>query len=199
MIKAIHHIVLLWDESEHVSPKNSKELSSIFWRAYLYAFPEGIEAYESPSIMTTRSPMFAGRKLTHFEHRGQFLKYEKKNKDLAIVKYASTGLVDQNNRHRFLLDDLRSLRKKNGDPPILSDDSCLVLFITSDNGKRMTEALRTATGDNHELRTNFAAVQIKKGDERMERAGIIVGQELKKRFVKAIGGALLIDINTTQA
>ncbi len=190
---------MLWDESEHVSPKNSKALSSKFWRAYLYAFPEGIESYESPSIMTTRSPMFARRKLTHFEHKGQFLKYEKKNKDLAIVKYASTGLVDQNNRYRFLLDDLRSLRKKNGHPPILSDDACLVLFITSDNGNGMTEALRTTIDDSHELRTNFSAIQMEKGAERMERAGIIVGQELKKRYVKTIGGALVLHIDTSQA
>ncbi|PKN86882.1 MAG: hypothetical protein CVU51_06490 [Deltaproteobacteria bacterium HGW-Deltaproteobacteria-1] len=199
MIKAIHHIVLLWDESEHVSPKSSKELSSKFWRAYLYAFPEGKESFESPSIITTGSPMFASRKLTHFEHKGEFLPYEKKNKDLAIVKYASTGLVDQNNRYRFILDDLRYLRKKNGHPPILSYDACLVLFITSDKGNGMTEALRTTIDYSHELRTNFAAVQIEKGDERMERAGIIVGQELKSRFVKAMGGALLLDINTTHA
>jgi hypothetical protein len=122
------------------------------------------------------------------------------NKDLAIVKYAATGLVDQNSRYRFILDDLRNLRKKSGHPPILSDDSCFVLFITSDKGSGMTKALRTTFENIGELRTNFASLQIEKGgQERMERAGIIIGQELKKRFERAVGGALLLDIDFTNA
>jgi len=196
MLKTIHHIVLFWDESEHVSPKRSKELSPKFWRAYLYAFPEGEKSYESPTIITTGSPMFAKNKLTHFLHDSQFMPYEGENKDLAIVKFAATGLVDQNNRFRFLIDNLRSLRQKNGHPALISDDACLVLFITSDRGVGMTKALRTTIERGHELRTNFAAIQMEqRGQKRMESAGILVGQELKKRFVSAENGALVFDID----
>lgn len=192
--------MLLWDESEHVSPKKSKELSAKFWKAYLYAFPEGIEAYESPTIVATGSPMFAKKPLTHFWHRGLLLPYEKENKDLAIVKYAATGLVDQDKRFRFLLDDLRTLRQQNGHPPIVSDDASLVLFITSDKANGMTSALRTTFENRHELRTNFSSLQIDQaGQERMELAGSLIGKELKKRFVKNEGKALLIDIDFTYA
>jgi hypothetical protein len=196
MIKAIHHIVLFWDESEHVSPKNSKELSSKFWKAYLHVFPEGIESHESPTIIATRSPMFAKKRLTHFWHGSQLLPYQGENKDLAIVKFAATGLLDQDRRLRFVLDDLRLLRQKNGHPPILSDDACLVLLVTSDKASGMSSALRTTFEKMQELRTNFAALQMEQGGrERMEIAGTLVGQELKKRFVKAKDGALLFDID----
>ena len=196
MLKTVHHIVLFWDESEHVSPKRSKELSSKFWRAYLSAFPEGIESYESPTIIATGSPMFAKTKLTKFLHDSQFLPYEGENKDLAIVKFASTGLVDQNRRFRFILNSLRLLRKKNGDPPLISDDTCMVILVTSDRAIGMTRALRTTFERRHELRTNFAALQMEKREqERMEIAGLIVAKELKKRFVKAENGALLFDID----
>ena len=196
MLKTIHHIVLFWDESEHVSPKRSKELSSKFWKAYLFVFPEGGESYESPTIITTGSPMFAKRKLTHFLHDSQFLPYEGENKDLAIIKFAATGLVDQNRKFRFLLNSLRFLRQKNGHPPLISDNTCLVLFVTSDRAIGMTKALKTTLERRHELRTNFAALQMEqKGQERMESAGILVGQELKKRFVKSENGALLFDID----
>lgn len=196
MLKTIHHIILLWDESEHVSPKRSKELSSKFWRAYLYAFPEGIESYESPTIITTDSPMFTKRKLTHFLHDSHFLPYEGENKDLAIVKYAATGIIDQDRRFRFLLNNLQLLRRRNGHPPLVSDDACLVIFVTSDKAIGMAKALRTTLERRHELRTNFSALQMEqKGYERMESSGILVGQELKKRFVKAENGALLIDLD----
>lgn len=150
--------------------------------------------------MTTRSPMFAKKKLTHFRHGDRLLPYEKENKDLAIVKYAAMGLVDQDGRFRFILDDLRTLRQKNGHPPIVSDDACLVIFITSDKANGMKMALRTTFESKHELRTNFAALQVEQaGQERMELAGSLIGQELKKRFVKAEGKALLLDIGFTYA
>lgn len=200
MIKQIHHIVLFWDESEHVSPKSSKELSSKFWRAYLHAFPEGIESYESPTIITTKSIMFTKNKVSHFYHDGAFIAYRKENKDLAIVKYASTGLIDQKRRLHFILNDLNILRQRNGHPPLVSDDASLVIFITSDRGKGMERTLRTIFERKEELKTNFASLIIKKmGSERMEAHGTLIGQELQKMFVKSENKALHLDINFTYA
>lgn len=164
------------------------------------AFPEGIESYESPTIITTKSKMFTKNKVSHFYHDGAFIAYEKGNKDLAIVKYASTGLIDQERRFHFILNDLKILRQRYGDPRIVSDDASLIVFITSDSGKGMERALRTVFEDKEKLRTNFASLIIEKmGSERMEVHGTLIGQELKKRFVKTENNALFLDINFTYA
>lgn len=198
MEKLIHHIVVYWDESEHVSPKRSEELSNKFWKGYLSAFPEGIKTEESPTVIATKSKMFTKKKLTHFLHKDVFIPYEKENKDLAIVKYGSTGLVDQKERFRFILDDLRSMRHKNGDPPLLANDTCFVVFFTSDWGIGMEKALRTLYEEKFEFRTNIASVRVeKRGGDRMEFAGVLLGQELKKRFLKIENKALLIDLKRT--
>ena len=196
MTKLIHHIILFWDESEHLSPKRSKELSSKFWTAYLQAFPMGSQTKESPAIITTESRMFARTDLTSFWHKGELVSYKGDGKDLAIVKYASTGLIDQNRGFHFIVDDYRKLRQENGDPPLMSNDLCLVVFITSDRGKGMAGALRTVFENKRALRTNFASlIMEKRGAERMEVAGLIVGQELKTRFRGLKDGGLLLDID----
>ena len=198
MEKLIHHIIVMWDESEHVSPKRSKELSNKFFRAYLSEFPEGIETEESPMVIATRSPMFSQKKLTKFLHKGEFIPYEKENKVLAIVKYCSTGIVDQVDRFRFILDDLRTKRHDNGDPPLLADSACIVVFITNDWAKGMDKAIRTIYEENLELRTNIANIKVeKRGNDRMEVAGILLGRELKKRFLKVVNKALLLDWEKT--
>ena len=114
------------------------------------------------------------------------------------MKYCSTGLVDQEDRFRFILDDLRNKRHENGNPPLLADPTCIVVFITSDWGKGMDRAIRTIYEEKLELRTNISSIKVeKRGNDRMEFAGVLLGREFKKRFLKIVDKALLLDWEKT--
>jgi hypothetical protein len=198
MKKLIRHIIVVWDESEHLSQKRSKELSEIFWRYYTEVFPDGSKTAESPMIVSTQSPIIPDKEVQSFLHKGQFIPYKGENKDLAIVKYCSTGFVDQNERYRFLPDELRNARYGKGDPPLLADTAVLVVFVTSDLGKGMTEALDYVRLHAKNIRTNFVSLRIKKtedwGKRRIAQVGQIVGQELRKSFIKLESDSLLLEL-----
>lgn len=195
MTEAIRHIVVLWDECEHVSPKHLGRLSKIFFKHYVAAFPEGAMTPESPMIMGTKSPILAHLELTSFLHERGFVPYEGENKDLALVKYCSLGLVDQDDRYHFLLDDIRNDRYRRGEPPLLADQAVLVVFITSDQAPGMTKAIEFAQGA--VLKTNFSSLRVPKlpspNDERIAFVGDVVGLELRRCFLGLENDALTLD------
>ena len=197
MKKLIRHIIVVWDESEHLSPKRSKELSEIFWRNYTEAFPDGSKTAELPMIVSTQSPIISDKEVQSFFHEGHFIPYKGEHKDLAIVKLCSTGFVDQNERYRFLPDELRNARYAKGDPPLLADTAVLVVFVTSDLGKDMKEALDYVHLHAKNLRTSFAALRIKKtedwGKSRIALAGKFIGEKLRESFVRLENDSLLLD------
>lgn len=199
----IHHLAVVWDESEHVSAKHSPRLAKDFWFGYLAAFPEAKDAAESPGVIATSSPFFSPSKVTAFLHEGVFLPHAGKNKDLVIAKWCSTGLVDQNERFRFVLDDLREMRYANGDPPMHANSAAMVTLVTSDWGAGMTEALKYITDTAKSHRAYFSCVRLNKsmcqGKERMENAGFLLGQELRKLFVRIERGALVFEIKKNAA
>lgn len=191
----IKHIVAIWDECDHVSKKHSARLSEIFWKGYLSVFPDGAGTSESPMVLVTDSQMFAMTKVSKFFHNGEYLEYKGKNKDLAILKYCSSGFIDQNEQHHFVLDDLRALRFRKGDPPMHANESIMVVFYTSDKAQGMQGAAGAATSSG--TRGNFAIIFTdkinSKGDKRMHHAGAVLGQVLKNRFIEIKDGGLVLD------
>lgn len=200
MRRTIHHLAVIWDESDHLSAKHSKRLSEQFWVGYLTAFPEGGKTRESPQLIVTGSPIFAIGKVRSFFHEGTQVPHVGKNKDLAIVKFCSTGFLDQDERYRFALNDLRELRLKSGQPPMHADSSAAVVFITSDWGAGMNEALDYVKSKSRSNRTTFLAIRLNKeiasGDRRVGNAGFMLGSELKKRFVTHESDALVLDLES---
>lgn len=196
--KLIHHIIVLWDECDHVSAKRSAALSELFWGGYLSAFPEGKGTAESPAVIVTKSPLFDLSRVKSFFHEGSMIPYTGKNKDLAIAKFCTSGFIDQDEKSHFIIDDLRTMRFRNGDPPMHADDSVLVAFITSDRASGMQSALDYIMSHQKSKRTNFACLQTDKqlaqGDQRMINAGYLLGSELKKRFVRLENRALLLKL-----
>lgn len=100
-------------------------LSPVFNRAFFEAFPESTQATITTILLATNSPILnsAGLEVSTFFHQGQFIPHTGANKDLALVKYCSTGFLDQDERYRFLLDDLRSKQHQNKDQVITATDA----------------------------------------------------------------------------
>lgn len=194
--KVIHHIIVLWDECDHVSKKRSGSLSELFWAGYLSAFPEAKKTTESPAVMVTKSPLFDLSSVRSFFHEGAMIPYAGKNKDLAIAKFCTSGFIDQDEKLHFVIDDLRTMRFRNGDPPMHADDSVLVVFITSDRASGMQGTLEYVMSHQKSKRTNFACMQTDKelaqGDQRMSNAGYLLGTMFKQRFIRIENGGLLL-------
>jgi hypothetical protein len=125
----IHHIITIWDECDHVSIKHSSRLSNDFWKGYLSSFPEANKTAESPTIIATSSPIFQQSKVKSFLHENKLIPYEGANKDLAIAKFCASGFLDQNEVFHSLVDDMRRMRYRKGDPPMHADESIMVVFL----------------------------------------------------------------------
>ena len=83
-------------------------------------------------------------------------------------------------------------------PALLADTAVLVVFVTSDLGRGMTETLDYVCLHEENTRTNFVSVRIKKtedwGKKRIAAVGQKVGQELRKSFVKLENDSLLLEL-----
>jgi hypothetical protein len=196
--KLIHHIIVLWDECDHLSGKRSTALSKKFWAGYLRAFPEGRYTAESPALMVTKSPIFNLNKVQGFFHRGAMIPHKGENKDLAIAKFCTSGFIDQDEKYHFVIDDFRAMRHLERDHPMHANDAVLVAFITSDRASGMQKALTYVMSDQNPQRTNFVSLrtakQLSTGDERMANAGYLLGKELKLRFVCIQDRGLLLKL-----
>lgn len=197
-LRWIYHVIAIWDESDHVSAKYSPRLAEDFWSGYFTAFPEAKTCAETPGVIATGSPIFAAEKVQSFLHEGVFIPHKGKNKDLAIAKFCSTGFVDQDDRFHFLLDDLREMRLREGDPPMQASSAATVSLITSDLSSGMTQALKWTLNKTTAHRTNFAPLLLDQvaaqGNRRMVNAGLILGMELRKRFIRVERGGLLLNL-----
>jgi len=194
----IHHIIVIWDECEHISPKRSKQISKTFFKYYVNAFPEGAKTDESPMVVSTRSQIIAETKMKSFLHNGEFIPYRGENKDLAIVKFCSTGVVDENECFHYILDDIRTMRDKRREPPLRADSSCITVFITSDWAIGMLKALNHVFESSTKIRSSFISYRVPKlsgkNQERIAYAGNVVGVEFNKRFIRHENGGLLLDL-----
>lgn len=194
----VRHIIVIWDESDHVSPKRSARLASRFWQGYLTAFPEANQTTESPTIVSTSSPMFSPSKVRSFFHDGSMIPYEGRNKDLAIAKFCAAGFLDQDEVFHSLIDEMRRMRHRNGDPPMHADESTMVVFFTSDNASGMARAIKYVMDQSTHTRTHLSIGLLSKdavsGPDRLLRAGGILGTELKKRLIKIQDGGILLEV-----
>jgi len=197
-VRWIYHVIVIWDESDHVSAKHSPHLAEDFWAGYFYAFPEAKMCTETPGVIATGSPIFAGEKVQSFLHEGASLPHKGKNKDLAIARFCSTGFVDQEDRFHFLLDDLREIRLREGGPPMQANSAATITLVTSDLSTGMTQALAWVLSKTTAHRTNFTCLRLDqeaaRGSKRMVNAGMILGGEFKKRFIRVEKGGLVLSL-----
>lgn len=197
-IRLIHHLVVVCDETGHVSGKRIVEHAAKLRAGYLETFPEGGRVQESPALIATGSPIFPLGRVSSFLHEGTFVEHAGKNKDLAIAKYCWLGLIDQDERSHFVLDDVRAERFAKGDPPMHADGAALVALVTSDFGAGMREAVDYAMNKARGRRTNFATLQVDhkmvSGHDRMRVAGNLLGQSLRPLFVRSEAGGMLLDL-----
>jgi len=194
----IQHIVVIWDECDHVGKKRGTEISKVFFKYYASAFPDGAKTAESPHVITTSSKIICDKRMTSFLHGGEFVPFQGENKDLAIVKFCTTGVVDQNEEFHYILDDVRYLRHSKNDPALGANNSVLTVFITSDKARGMSSALDHVFKGETKMRSSFMSFQVPKlsgkKHERIKFAGNMLGVELKKRFVHLERDALLLNM-----
>lgn len=194
----IHHVLAIWDESDHVSAKRSSALAEQFWGGYLAKFPDASRTNESPTVIATSSPMFKRGNVQSFFHKGQMVPYSGTNKDLAIAKVCGAGFLDQNEVFHSVVDDMRRMRDRHGDPPMHSDESIMVVFLTSDQASGMANAISHIMDESTPTRCHLSIITLSKdiasGTERMKQAGALVGHELNKRFVEIRNGGMLLQL-----
>lgn len=196
----IQHIIAIWDECDHISAKRSSKLANQFWKGYLSAFPEAALCNEHPAVVSTFSPIFNPEKVLSFFHDGKMVPHTGEAKDLAIVKYCTSGFYDQDNKLHSLINDMRAERFRKDEPPMHADESIMVIFFTSDNARGMDKAINCVMNSNDSNRVHISVLNISKsiakGQNRTEYAGIIFGQELRKNFIKIHNGGLLLKVST---
>lgn len=195
----IYHVIVIWDETDHLSAKHSSRLAEDFWAGYFYAFPEARVCTETPGVIATGSPIFRADKVRSFLHEGVLIPHQGRNKDLAIAKFCSTGFIDQDDRFHFLLDDLRELRRQKDEPPMHANSAIAVVFVTSDMSTGMTEALDWVLSKSAANRTHFTCLRLDQaaaygGGRRTVNAGLILGQEFRNRFVRIERGGLVLSL-----
>lgn len=198
MTEKIRHILIIWDECEHLSRKKVNEIGSVFFKHYVAAFPHGAKTPESPMIIPTSSPILKDE-IDFFYHEGEFIPYTGENKDLALVKYCSTGFLDDKGIFRFFPDHIRDMRHQRGDPPMLANSSVLTVFITSDWAQGMTNSLSYVHDQVSAIRGNFVSLRIPKkinGDRkaRVSYAANAIGFELNNTFVKLENDFLYLNL-----
>jgi len=196
----IQHIIAIWDECDHISKKHSANLAIDFWNGYLSTFPEAKASSESPAVVSTFSPMFNLSKVSAYFHEGEMVAYEGKKKDMAIAKYCGPGFLDQNEVLHSLVDDMRAMRFRKDEPPMHADESIMAVFFTSDNASRMEKAISYIMNKATPTRVHLSIVKMSKnvasGKQRTKRAGAILGEELRKRFIKIKDGGILLEVDT---
>jgi len=147
-------------------------------------------------IIATHSPFFKKLPIRRFWHKGCWRDYAGSSKDLAIVKYCATGLLDQDENFRFLVDEMRTLRYARGDPPMSANPACMVTLVTTDSAHDMSTALDEIFGA--PVRAHFTVLRFSKvavkGLGRLAHVGQIVGSELRKRFIRVERGGLVLDL-----
>ena len=192
----IYHTIAIWDECDHVSAKHSSKHAENFWAGYFQEFPEANACVETPGVIATGSPIFNPAKVSSFVHEGALVPHVDKAKDMAIARFCSTGFVDQDDRFHFLVDDLRELRRREGQAPMEANSAVAIVLITSDLAPGMTQALNWVATRTKAHRTNFRCIRLTQeaaqGSDRMLKAGRILGRNFKGGFVRIENGGLLL-------
>lgn len=134
-------MVLVADECIHISDRHVDEVR----RAFHARLRRGITSAASVPIelhvVATKSPLLPDDLV--FEHDGEYLESRRGNKDLAIVKYCSSGVHDQNGRVYHILNCLSYVASpEEGTLPLIPSENWLVVLVTSDFGPDMHRALK---------------------------------------------------------
>ena len=198
--KRIHELralLIIWDECLHVPLKNLNEVSKQFMNAFNNAFNQKI-MFELPIVhISTPSKMFP--ELNKFEHDGRFIDYKGDNKDLALIKYCSSGVTDEEGQfYHVILDAFKSATINGIDFPINSIEHWGVIFITKDEAYGMDYAKKWLQETNKSqclvaplhVPNNYAVAQHKN-----KFAGELLAVDLRKRFKGNTDKGWLIDIS----
>jgi len=141
----IEAILITWDENE--IPATRKLLANVnTFEKYIRQETSLPSTFPIYFLRPEKTIWQFGDELTSFWHEGKFIPYPKTkhpNKDLAIVKYCTIGVVDQNEYYHSIFLDARWNIYPTCD--FYLDKYVLLVFITSDKGSGMKRALNWYT------------------------------------------------------
>lgn len=189
-------ILIIWDECLHLPQKKLKEESKQFQKFFKKAFNHKFD-FELPFVhISTPSIMFSD--LISFEHEGELIEYKGKNKDLALIKYCSSGITDQTGLTRHVIVDAqnKSLEEKSCFP-VAPLENWAVLFITSDNGSGMNKATKYLSESKQSLcivTPMLIPPQYSVARHKSKYAGEFLAVDLRQRFKGCTDEGWLIDL-----
>lgn len=135
-------ILIFWDECERPSKRTIDNYSDIFIKSVktiLQLPPDFVIEFMIP----LRVKESFDKKFKMFLHEGKFIEYSGDNKDLAIIKYCTVGVIDPLGNYYHILRDYRhQLFTQYNQLMVPFERSILVAFITSDHQIGMTNALK---------------------------------------------------------
>lgn len=194
-LEQIRCTIVIWDESQHVSLKRLENVKNEFDEFYYNVFPEGRSVKNV--LVASESEYFKKKPITKFLHEGKFISYEGKNKDLAIMKYAACGLIDQNEAFRSAVDDIRDRVSREEEIDIGANNQILITFITSDWAEGMEKAINWVMKAQNK-RNHFGAFQIPQkyasNKDRIKYSAEKLGIEIRQRVSRYKPGLLEIQL-----
>lgn len=197
--KSIHELralLIIWDECLHVPLKNLNEVSKQFMNAFHNAFNHELK-FELPIVhVSTPSIMFP--KLNKFEHDGRFIDYKDNNKDLALIKYCSSGIADDKGHfYHAILDAYKSAIINGMKFPAHSLEKWGVIFITKDEAYGMDNAkkwLQETDKSQCLVATLHVPNEYAVTQHKNKFAGELLAVDLRKRFKDSTETGWLVDI-----
>ncbi|MBX7151414.1 hypothetical protein K1X84_07225 [bacterium] len=130
-------ILVYWDECERPSKQTIDNYADIFKKSVKTILPL------PPDFVIEFMISLRVQKFKKFLHEGEFIEYSGDNKDLAIIKYCTVGVVDPLGNYYHILRDYRyQLFSQYNRLMVPFERSILVAFITSDHQIGMTNALK---------------------------------------------------------
>jgi roadblock/LC7 domain-containing protein len=161
----------------------SKQFLKFFQNAFNKETP-----YSIPIIQASTTSIMLPY-LTHFQHDGKLIEYKGIQKDLALIKYCSSGFIDQNNMYHHVISDVyNKIRLTERKIPNIPFKYWAVVFVTNDKAlgmKQATSWLEKLKGNKCTSSIFLLPDEYSTVHNKHKSAGELLAVDLKKRFVKA--------------
>ena len=188
-------ILILFDECLHVPERKLTDVSKEFLKYFENAFNKKTVCTIKILQVSTKSIILTNA--THFQHDGNFVEHKGHFKDLALIKYCSSGFIDQNNQHHHvILDTYKTSNDLGLDIPDIPLQYWAVVFVTNDKGigmKKATDWLRELKHSMCWATPLYVPDKYATAEHKNKYAGEKLAVDLRQRFVTSSGNGWFFD------
>lgn len=172
------------DENIHVSNRHLDDTAYRFRKRLSTVLTDAAKIPVPLHIVATKSPLLPVN--LRFKHNGESVAYEGIDKDLAVIKYCSCGVRDENDGYYHVLQCLQHVAKpEQGRPAEIPLENWLVVFVTTDFGYGMKQALNWLASCSSSM-SWVVPISVPKNSAKdrgwVEIAAEILGADINRRF-----------------